>query len=331
MTLRTLSVLTAAGPPFGAVALRTLRPDRIAVAFALAIALVAAGPARAAAPPANASAGPDIAFDQLDLPVQCVRGCAMPMREPGRFDRDYAEFIRAHPDYRRQYEPGLLYRVAAFGGETRVETQGIVTICNAKGNDMIVLDEAHKLYYHSIKILQAFYGASDRGCRSALGRDYYHVTRLPGSFAALAPIVVDGIRAQGRRADYDFAFFARPRAHVASKQRFRITTYTAALPEPCPVPRAVPIMTLFGNTCGGDKRFLIFRSSLTLEAKGSKPAFMRGDLGIVNERGHIRALHEAGDLFSIPSGYRDACAHGGRDTLGLCLRRKLAPPEPVGQ
>ena len=291
---------------------------RVAASIALGAAL--SGAARTA----SAADAPGIAFDQLDLPVQCESGCTNPLRGPGHFEEDYADFLRAHPDYKRLYAPGLLYKVAEFHGWTRVETQGVVTICSPAGDDLIVLDPAHRLYVHSKKLMEEYFKKMPGGCRTTTERDYYSVTRLPGTLEKLPAIAIDGISAPGRTAKYTYRFTQTPER--SGQHTFRVTSYVADLPEPCPAPRALPIMSVFGNNCVGDKRFLVYRTSLILDKGGARPGFLRDRLGILNERGHIHRLTAAGDLFSIPPGYRDACAPGGHDTLGLCGARKFQPP-----
>ena len=295
---------------------------RSALALALAVALAATGA------PARAAAAQGIAFDQLDLPVTCESGCLLPLHGPGSFDADYARFVSEHPDDKHPYTPGILYHVAIFDGWTRVEAQGVVTICSPRGDDLIVLDPARRVAYHDKSILTTFFKAPG-GCRSVIGRDYYRVERIPGTQERLAPVVVDGVRAQGRAAKYAFHYDHRDGSRSGPDRTFRIVTYSADLPEPCPAPRAIPSMSVFGNACAGDKRFLIFRTSIALDPAGRRPAFVRGGLGILNERGHIRPLRAAGDLFSIPAGYADACGRHGRDAFGLCPAHRFHAPRAL--
>lgn len=273
---------------------------------------------------ARADAVPNLAFDQLDLPIQCEKGCPNAVRGPGSFDADYARFVKEHPDYSRAYTPGLLYHVALFNGWTRVETAGIVTICNPSGSEMTVLVPATHSYYTPKALHDSFSGRAP-GCHDATQRDFYKVQRVPNTNRQLPAISVDGITATGHSADYTYAFDRR-RLSAEMHDVFRITTYTAAMREPCPAPRALPAMAIFGNTCGGDKRFLVFRTSVTQAKAEQRPAFVRGGMGILDERGHFRRLSAAGDLFGIPAGYRDACARGGRDSLGLCPNRRFHAP-----
>jgi hypothetical protein len=280
----------------------------------------------ASAGAALAADSPGLAFDQLDLPIACAQGCPSALHGPGRFEADYARFVREHPDSKHPYTPGILYRVATFGGWTRIESLGVVTICSPRGDDLIVLDLEHRVAYHSQSILETVFHKSPAGCRSSVGRDYYRVNRLPGSEQRLPPIVVDGIDARGHSAKYAYRF-ATARGAAPAGRTFRITTYSANFPEPCPPARVFPSMAVAGNTCGGDKRFLIFRTSVTLDENGKAPAFVHGGLGILNERGHLRPLHARGDLFSVPAGFADACARGGHDTIGLCPSHRFHSPQ----